>query len=38
MHILTTQHKGLTNAKRLCNCSMLCLRPKSSLYSWRTVF
>ena len=27
-------YKGLANAKRTCGCSVLCLRPKSSLLSY----
>ena len=32
-HIYTQQYKSLANAKRLCDCRVLCLRQKSSLCS-----
>ena len=33
-----TVNKNLANAKRACDCSVLCLRPKSLLYSCRQLY
>ena len=32
VHIINSQYKGLVNAKRPCDCSVLCLRPKSTVH------